>query len=220
MKGYTRIEELMASLTNAMEQLGQGKLKLEGLDSSVEGARELYERLVVLRHKAREATLTSGRASAAVPAPETPAPSAVVAEPQAIPLATMPPEVAPRQTSLIEAIEEAVTDEPKPAKNNPTGSKAPASNTRPTPSVADKLENAPIADLGKAIALSQKFWFVAELFHGDRIGFDKAIDTLNAMNDRKEAMGFVEKNVVARLKANADPEALAKFTDLIERRFA
>ena len=40
------------------------------------------------------------------------------------------------------------------------------------------------------------------------------------MNDRAEAMGYVEKNVVARMKDNTAPQALATFTDLIERRFA
>ncbi|NUQ14366.1 MAG: hypothetical protein HUU33_03485 [Flavobacteriales bacterium] len=120
------------------------------------------------------------------------------------------PEV--RQTSLIDAIAETETAPPQERADKPA-----ATPTARPKSLADKLGEAPIPDLGKAIALSQKFWFVAELFGGDRVAFEQGVEAINAAKGLEEARRLVEARI-AGLKKAPDPEALQAFLALVERR--
>ncbi len=269
-KGYTRINELVAALNGALLDMEQGRLGAQGLERTTEEARELYERLVVLRHKVREARAAmSAKASAEKVAPTplvpdvvhqtTPEPpaKAEAAERPSMRLDTRP-DVSPRQTSLIDAIaehEEPVTPkkpvapaipsssekavspkaeemavvapapEPKPAEVMEAVAKTEAPKPVPVPpakrgsSLADRMEHAPISDLGKAISLSQKFLFLAELFGGQSAVYEKAIDTINGYKALEEAKQFLDTEVIAKLKRSPDPEALSSFMDLVERRF-
>ncbi len=236
-KGYERMHELIGSLRSALGRLEEGKLDPEGLEHTVEEARKLYERLVVIRHKAREAALIAAqkpKANAVVD-------PSVVPEATPIRLDTRPPEPSPHQTSLIDAIaetesvppelsipvsvpapvkveaekvvaEKIVPEKPRVAKPKPTLKERPET-------VAAKLEHAPVADLHKAIALSQKFWFVAELFAGQREQYDKAIVALNSMDGIAEAQAYVEREVVGKLPKPPGEDVLATFTELLQRRY-
>jgi hypothetical protein len=232
-KGYKSIGELVSALVGAERALGRGDIGIEGLEQACTDARELYERLVVLRHKAREVLLTTAREpvpSAPVEVPPAGAEPTAAGPAPGIRLDTRPPEAGPRQVSLIEIIEEETTPaapvtrkaaEP-PAEPPQSASKpAPAKSrsTEPPATLAEKLEKAAISDLSKAISLSHKFWFVAELFNGDRITYDKTIARLNTIGDRQAAVQLVESEVVARLGKPADPEALATFLELVQRRY-
>lgn len=236
-KSYRTVSELVKALAQAEQDLSSKGLDLSGLERVCEDTRELYERLVVLRHKAREARITG----AAAPATERPDPAeskgTVLVPDKAdtvsdgIRLDTRPVEISPRQTSLIEAIE-ASEQVPPAAKKAATTSRSTRKIERGTvvaddprgrkepATVAEKLEKAAIPDLAKAISLSHKFWFVAELFSGDRITYDKTINLLNGMGTKEAALAHVEKEVLPKLTKPADPEALATFTELIQRRFA
>lgn len=231
-QGFRTIQELIAALSNTERGLAGGSLDLQGLETACNDARELFERLVVLRHKAREAALAAPR-PASEPAPAAPAPPAPAAvETPSLRLDTRPPAASPRQVSLIEAIEESTAPEADqappdlaPAKApEPTASVAGSSIPQSTPkgpvTLAEKLERSSIQDLSKAISLSHKFWFVAELFGGDRIAYDRTIGLLNALGDQQKAVTFMETEVLSKLKKPADPEALATFMDLLQRRYA
>ncbi len=220
-KASDRMNELLRSVQRALALLEEGKLGLPELEQCADDARAIHERLVVLRHKAREAHVAQERkaAEAAVAAPEPPAP---------IRLDTRPPDVHPQQTSLIDAIAETESapapgpvipepvkpEAPKPPKVKP----APVANERPA-SVADKMEHAPVADLRKAIALSQKFWFVAELFGNERDRYEKALDAINGMQSASEAEAFVRDEVMAKLPKPPGEEVANTFLELIKRRF-
>ena len=223
-----RMHQLLSGLQQALRDLDARKLDLDGLERASMDAQALYERLVILRHKARE-----GDRSATGPAPVVEEPPLVTA-PDELPsmrLDTRPTDVPPRQTSLIDAIAETETPPPTPAKPSPPehvrGTSVPparpprTSDKAPTkgPSLADKLEKAPINDLHKAIALSQKFWFVAELFGGQRERYEKTIDTINTLGSGDEARAFVAKEVVAKATRPPADDALQAFTELVDRRF-
>ena len=240
-----RMHLLWDSVRNALRDLDAGKLDLDGLDRASADAQALYERLVVLRHKAREAQRVAETAP-----PVTKEPPPVVAPPElpSLRLDTRPTEVPIRQTSLIDAIAETETPRapkaPAPPEAPPAAAlvsevpevgatttttdggappkvKTPKPAEKPAkgPSLGDKLENAPVADLHKAIALSQKFWFVAELFGGQRERYEKAIDAINALRSVEDAHTFIATEIVA--KANRPPaeDALQALNELVERRF-
>ncbi|MEO8588838.1 MAG: hypothetical protein ABI432_05670 [Flavobacteriales bacterium] len=207
--GFRKMNELVTALAAAERGLSSGELDIAGLEAACGDARELYERLVVLRHKARE-----GRPKRQEPVREASAAAT------SIRLDTRPAETSPRQTSLIEAIE---ATEEQPAKPAPIVGRT-AVPDRPAPAtksatLAEKMERASIPDLSKAISLSHKFWFVAELFNGDRITYEKSIDKLNTFANHKAAQEFIDAEVIAKLKKPADPEALATFSELVQRRY-
>ena len=85
--------------------------------------------------------------------------------------------------------------------------------------LGDKLERAPVADLHKAIALSQKFWFVAELFGGHRDRYEQAVNALNAMGSLDEARTFIANEITAKATRPPAADAIQAFNDLVERRF-
>ncbi len=245
-KALERMNELIRSLQQAIGRLGEGKLDLPELEQCAEDARALYERLVVLRHKAREAAVVAGKKEAANTAGVRPATvEEAIAEADVkesvIRLDTRPAELSPHQTSLIDAIAETETPPvskptteaatpPRPAAEAPK----PSAQPKPKPpkvipvkekqeqpiSVADKMEHAPVADLRKAIALSQKFWFVAELFGGERDRYEKAIDAINGMGSKEEAEAFMRTEVTGKLPKPPGEEVAATFTDLLQRRFS
>ncbi|MFZ1694050.1 MAG: hypothetical protein WAT74_12695 [Flavobacteriales bacterium] len=256
-KGFRSMSALVEALGKAEEGLRKGTLPLTALDEAANDARELFERLVVIRHKARESAHARAsaetekpkaapapveKAVAAVPPPAPPPPapiaqpvaeSAAPPEPKAaetaIRLNTRP--VAPRQTDLEEAI--ASTSEPEPvmktaaeflreaqAAKTAAPQTVQAAQAKPVTSVAEKLERARIADLPKAIALSDKFWFTKELFGGDAKAYEVGVSLLNSAKDLGEAQAFLKEELLAKLKTPPDPEAVDAFTDLIERRFA
>ncbi|MBL7938505.1 MAG: hypothetical protein JNL43_04020 [Flavobacteriales bacterium] len=232
-KPFRKIEELVAALADAQRGAGSGSLTREQLDAACDDARELYERLVVLRHKARETTAGNSPVPPVKEAVVKPVgsrseeprsePTPVTAEQKPLRLDTRPVEVSPRQTSLIEAIESTELELPLkvegPPAQTPPGKKERAPGAK-TPTLAERHEHSAVTDLGKAISLSHKFWFVAELFNGDRITYEKSIEKLNSFADHSEARAFVQAEVIAKLKKPADPEALSTFTDLVQRRYA
>jgi hypothetical protein len=237
-KGFTRITELVSALNGALRDMEQGRLGAQGLERATEDSRELYERLVVLRHKVREARAAMA-SKAAPPPPKAETPEAP-AQPS-IRLDTRPPET-PRQTSLIDAIAEheehpegnveneknVKVDGASPAEapsegaaatlREPQGASAVAPGTK-APSLAEKLEHAPIADLGKAITLSQKFQFLAELFSGQKEVYEQAITHINGAKAFDEAKRYVDNEVLAKLLKSPDPDTVTSFMDLVERRF-
>lgn len=234
-KPFRTIHELVAALTAAEQGLVSGTLGQEGLEVACSDARDLYERLIVLRHKARESTVVFHPRAAAegIPAVVPQAegvkepPPATAAEPRPVRLDTRPVmDAAPRQTSLIEAIanteQERATVSPSDTRTTEVPQKVTEAQaaSKQQPSLAEKLEKAALGDLGKAISLSHKFWFVAELFNGDRIAYEKSIEKLNSFGGAAEAQAYLEKEVLAKLKKPADPEALTTFTELVQRRYA
>jgi hypothetical protein len=215
------MHRLIDTLAKAIEAMDEGRLGTEALEQATDDARALYERLVVLRHKAREGKLvTTPFVAEPVPPP---------AELPAMKLETRPVEPPVRQTSLIDAIAETEVPAPAPPEvipmpvqppvQKPKAPKAQPKQEAKAASLGDRLEHAPIPDLHKAIALSQKFWFVAELFNGQRDRYERTIDGVNAAKSLDEARALLAQEVNAKSGKAPDPEALAALNELLDRRF-
>lgn len=216
-KGFRTMSALIEALRRAEEGLRGGDLGLEGLDRAADEARELYERLVVLRHKAREqaqARPAMKGTPGEEPKPASPAP-AQEAPTAGIRLDTKPQD--PRQTSLIEAIAE---KEDEPVMKTAAEYLREATSERKVPeSLAEKMGKAHIHELAKAISLSHKFWFTAELFGGDAKAYEAGIASIDAAQDLASAQAYLDNEVLGKLKKAADPEALETFAELLQRRF-
>ena len=226
---YPRLHELASSIQTQMERLMAGELSLEELELVTEQGRELYERLVVLRYKAYNETVT-GRQEIEVVQEL----NAVTAEKETS------KQDAPHQVSLIEAIEEVTKEElfdeaPLFALN--TKEDSPVSNTLfdlaalpATQSVNDMLAqtivqhetlaqhhtHAPIADLKIAITLNQRFQFSRELFKGNNQDYEVAIDLLNT-SSKEDALQYV-KSLEGKYEWSNESTVVRDFRSLVERR--
>jgi hypothetical protein len=91
---YKRLKEIISELKSQIETIDSGKLSREEIENAAELGRELYERLVVIRHKAYDHLVKGDDISSAEPAPI----------PFKVP--EIKHEVSPNQISLIDAIQE------------------------------------------------------------------------------------------------------------------
>ena len=263
-KGFRTMSDLVEAMLDAESGLRNGSLGIEKLDRACDDARELYERLVVIRHKAREAMKPKEAAAPAtiaskpvaveqpkatapvVPVPQpkpAPAPTPVVAKPAPAPVAIDAPEpvaakpiVAPVPATAIkldtrpqEAREEdvAVAVAPKAdgtvmrtaAEFLKAAEAARANVAKPT-SIAEKLEKAHIDDLGKAISVSDKFYYTKVLFNNDKGAFERTVQKLNSAKDMEEATALLDGSMSAEARKSENPEARASLIEVLQRRFA
>ena len=263
-KGFRTMSDLVEAMLDAESGLRNGSLGIEKLDRACDDARELYERLVVIRHKAREATKPKEAAAPAtttskpvaveqpkatapvVPAPQpkpAPAPAPVVAKPAPAPVAidapvpvAAKPIVAPVPATAIkldmrpqETREEdvAVAVAPKAdgtvmrtaAEFLKAAEAARANVAKPT-SIAEKLEKAHIDDLGKAISVSDKFYYTKVLFNNDKGAFERTVQKLNSAKDMEEATALLDGSMSAEARKSENPEARASLIEVLQRRFA
>jgi hypothetical protein len=217
-KAFTSMEGLLENLSKAMSRMKEGKLEIEELEEVTNEARDLYERWVVLRFQAYERLLPQEQEqqedefSFRIDSKE------VLLE---------------KQTSLIDAIEEAskddsIDEEPVLVEdNNSTNDKVVEDRAPQTKfevesidlaedkSLASKLQHTPIADLKKAISLNQKFQFISAFFGGNSQQYEALIEQLNTSINLDDAQGLIEKSI--GILDEEEPIA-AMFLELVERR--
>ncbi|NQX91903.1 MAG: hypothetical protein HRT74_07245 [Flavobacteriales bacterium] len=87
---YKDLNDHVLALESTLKQLNAGHLSVEELDDAVNSAREIYERFIVIRHRALDKEVKGGNAK---------------------PIPFQIPTIGRNQTSLIDAIEEAETTE-------------------------------------------------------------------------------------------------------------
>ncbi len=86
-------------------------------------------------------------------------------------------------------------------------------------SLSARIQQHPIHDLRSAIGINEKFIFVYELFAGNVPLYNEAIERLNSMSGRNEAIGLMEEY---RVQYHWDIENMAfqKLVDMISRRYS
>lgn len=85
-------------------------------------------------------------------------------------------------------------------------------------SIAAKIEKAAIKDLREAIGINDKFLMINELFEGNISYYNRAIDELNGFQSLNGAKTYLIELSVQH-QWNAESAAVAKITQLIERKF-
>lgn len=229
---FRNLSQLADAVRESIALLNAGQLSIDELESLTETSRELYERLIVLRHKSYDETAkgvseTSKQETESFEMPfriDVPTPS--------------------NQVTLLDVIEEIESKEPEnsqdvlpqpeifiPPVQDSSGSSDlnhllgqsrteslhdRLSKTVSTGSLAQKLEHSPITDLKRAITLNQRFQFSRELFKGDNQEYEVAIDKLNG-NSREEAFRHLD-TLKSKYNWNNEAQVTQDFLELIERR--
>ncbi len=81
--------------------------------------------------------------------------------------------------------------------------------------ISSVMHSKPIADIGAAIGMNDKFYFIRELFSGDTIAYHDTIGRLNAATSLGEAMKILDESTVM----GSDPSAQSSFVDVVRRKF-
>jgi hypothetical protein len=81
--------------------------------------------------------------------------------------------------------------------------------------ISSVIQGKPIADIGAAIGMNDKFYFIRELFSGDTIAYHDTISRLNAAASLGEAMRILDESTVM----GSDPSAQSSFVDVVRRKF-
>ena len=86
--------------------------------------------------------------------------------------------------------------------------------------LGDLLNDAPIRDLKKAIGINDRFVFIAELFRGDELLYERSIRTINAFRIYQEANFWMERELKLKLGWDAKHPLVQQFDQLVRRRFS
>lgn len=171
---FKRIQDLAATLQAGLDELSLGKLSIEQLEMLTDHSRELHERLVVLRHKAYDASVKGDKVQAKEAEPvsiafkiSSPTPAAATPPPAPAPVESKP-EVPVNQVSLIDAIEEVtkaeITPEPTAAVKETSeesfeinvGTRQEAINTYTQPKPQESINDRLSKTVGNVASVAQK----------------------------------------------------------------
>ena len=81
--------------------------------------------------------------------------------------------------------------------------------------ITSALHSKPISDIGAAIGINDKFYFIRELFSGDGRAYQDTIKRLNTSASLGEAMKILDESTVM----GSDPAAQSSFVDVVRRKF-
>jgi hypothetical protein len=230
---FRNINSLGGELLEGINRMNAGQLSIGELESLTEVAREIYERMVILRYKAYDQLVEEAESTGDEGFSDKDRGSLAELVEQVLPEISFKEEVSlePALSLSIDfsAIEETVVperimDEAPVETTKPAGETTSSESSinerlgREEASLADKLSKSPIADLRKAVGLNQKFSFISALFSGDSKAYDTLMESLNAAPDYVEAARIVRDEMKKRAWDSEDHNVLV-LQNLIERRF-
>ncbi|MCU0445518.1 MAG: hypothetical protein MUE85_11420 [Microscillaceae bacterium] len=86
-------------------------------------------------------------------------------------------------------------------------------------SILDSFQQSKIEKLQNFISINQKFQFINQLFKGDSLAFNNALDRLDNCQTLGEALALVKQDYAVKYGWNWESEESDNFLDLVERRF-
>jgi len=90
----------------------------------------------------------------------------------------------------------------------------------PTVEVSDKLTEAAVKDLRKAIGINDRFLFINDLFRGDEVMYERSIKTINSFSIFPEAEYWIRRELKTKLGWLDTEPTVMQFDQLVKRRFA
>ena len=86
--------------------------------------------------------------------------------------------------------------------------------------MSDKLTEAAVKDLKKAIGINDRFLYINELFRGDEVMYERSIKTINSFSIFPEAEYWIRRELKTKLGwVDAEP-TVKQFDQLVKRRFS
>ena len=85
--------------------------------------------------------------------------------------------------------------------------------------LSDKLTDAPIKDLKKAIGINDRFLFINELFRGDEAMYERSIKTIQNFSILAEAEYWIRRELKVKIGWLDKDPIVKQFDQLVRRRF-
>lgn len=85
--------------------------------------------------------------------------------------------------------------------------------------LSEKLTDAPIKDLRKAIGVNDRFLFINELFRGDEAMYERSIKTIQNFQILAEAEFWIKRELKVKIGWHDNHPVVKQFDQLIRRRF-
>src|SRR4030095_12958522 len=86
--------------------------------------------------------------------------------------------------------------------------------------LGEKLKEAPVRDLKKAIGINDRFVFISDLFRGDEAMYERSVKTINGFSILQEAEYWMQRELKLKLGWQDDDNTAQHFYQLVRRRFA
>ena len=86
--------------------------------------------------------------------------------------------------------------------------------------MGDRLTDAPVKDLKKAIGINDRFLFINELFRGDEAMYERSIKTINNFTILPEAQYWIQRELKVKIGWTENDEVVKQFDQLVRRRFS
>ncbi|REJ82914.1 MAG: hypothetical protein DWQ44_02005 [Bacteroidetes bacterium] len=86
--------------------------------------------------------------------------------------------------------------------------------------IADRHSHKPIIDLKSSIGINEKFLFINQLFAGDAVSYNQAIEKLNNSSSAEEARKYIESEIAGRYEWETASGPAHKFLEFVERRYS
>lgn len=241
------MSELAKMVHEKVSKLESGNLSAEELGGLSDELRDLYDRIVILKYKAMEKGLkvqTEEVAAAVAVAIEKPVEiqpmKFTVAEPTKVEVKA-PEVVQPKiEQTPSPKLQPGLFEIPAAKKENPVTPNTVSTEQKTSiaekyaaqqkttiaekfaaeqkMTLADKLKMTRINDLRTAIGINQKFLFMNDLFEGENIIFNTALNRLNSCNSGDEAKTVLSEYSL-KYGWSGDSERVMQFFELIERRY-
>ncbi len=240
---FKSLDEIVKNISEQIKKINKGDLSLPEIELLTSNAQELYERLVVIRHKAFEkiANAESVDSITAELDVEDEAVIPVVEEKEEETFFDLTAEednsTNDAETDMLfdftEAVEDVKITETKVVDEKVVKESSSKSinekfegknslndvfkNTKKN-SLADKLKFSPIDNLKSHININQKFSFVSNLFNGDNDNYNQAIEKLNNFQSSDDARVFLNE-LSQKNNWDAEDGNVIAFVELVERKY-
>lgn len=236
------IQDIIKQLKDLGTKLEEGRLEPEEVVEMADLSRDLYERLVVIRHKAYEDLIREERQEGVVEEPE-PLPIRQEVEETSVEPVSSEKELLDENLSENRPEEETETTEEESRPIIPMGSVEVSPNQislidsieeikqmeqtlnekfhekSDEKSLAQKLKQKPIEDLVSAIGINQKFRFISQLFNDDQTAFEGSVQKLNMFSSYIEADEYIQNTLSEQYGWNPKDPVVKELIDLAQRRY-
>ena len=209
---YQNLNDLVEEIKSGLLKLENSELSVTDVDAIQANAKELFERLTVLKYLALERLADGSKND--ISSQESRDSEDAEIQPIKIRIGNPEEKVPENQTNLLDAIEESGVELEQSDAENLNQKLASASK-----SVADKLKAQPIPDLNTAIGSNQKYLFMNDLFEGERDEFHNSIAELNKFDSFLDADNYIRNNLVSKYNWDMESASAVRFMELIERRY-
>jgi hypothetical protein len=215
---YQNLNALVEEIRSELLKLENSELSLADVDAIQTNARELYDRLTVLKYLAMERLADEPEPEPNIDKDQGDDSVDVDMAPIKLKLGNAEKNIPENQTSLLDAIEESDVEK-KPDESMSENLNQKLAVPSESKSIADKLKSQPISDLVAAIGINQKFLFMNDLFKGERDEFHHSMGELNKFDSFLDADNYIRNNLMAKYSWDMESPSAIRFMELIERRY-